>query len=296
MPVIVSRGWNCAKSEHLNMLKKNKPPCKTVKSETKPGFDLPVVLSLTGIVAVVAAIGLATLNGKMVDEGMTDITSMMGSSEVVNAPAKPDISMEIARLDKKLADISMLLKTISSTQTTTTSRVEKIEEAFSPTASISNAAVQSSSPYFRIQESGWNADDMVTRTQKRDRVALFETLATIPDIDQEQGDSNLPQARYAVDLSSYENIITARKKWEKFKLIYPDLFIKLEPNLLPVLDSKDEKDQVKLVIGPIKTAARAAQICSILRSSGQACQERVFSLSNVAVVSVPENRPEKSTE
>ncbi len=278
------------------MLKKNKHPSEPEKSDTKPGFDLPVILSLTGIVSVIAAIGLATLNGKMVDEGITDITSMMGASEVINAPAKPDISMEIARLDKKLADISMLLKTISSRQVTTTSRVEKIEEAFSPTASISNAAVQSSSPYFRIQESGWNADDMVTRTQKRDRVALFETLATIPDTDQEQADSSLPQSRYAVDLSSYENIITARNKWEKFKLIYPDLFIKLEPNLLPVLGSKDEKGQVKLVVGPIKTAARAAQICSILRSSGQACQERIFSLSNVAVVSVPENSPKKSTE
>ena len=278
------------------MPKVTKKPNESAKSDTKPVFDLPVVLSLTGVVSVIAAIGLAAFSGKMTGEGMADITNMMGSPEVVNAPAKPDITMEIARLDKKLADISRLLKTISSTQFTTTSRVEKIEEAFSPTASISTAAVRSSSPYFRIQESGWDADDMVTRAQKRDRVALFETLATIPDTDQIQTDSSLPKPRYAVDLSSYENIITARKKWAKFKLIYPDLFIKLESILLPVLDSKDDKCQVKLVVGPIKTAARAAQICSVLRSSGQACQERLFSASNVAVVSAPVNSLKTSTE
>jgi len=278
------------------MPKMNKRSSESAKSDAKPGFDLPVVLSLAGIVSVAAAIGLATLNDKLAGEGMANLTNIMGSSKVMNAPVKPDLTMEIASLDKKLADISKLLKTITSTQITTTSRVEKIEEAFSPTASISTTAVQRSSPYFRIQESKWDADDMVTRTQKRDRVALFETLATIPDTDQKQTDSNLPQSRYAVDLSSYENIITARKKWVKFKLIYPDLFIKLEPNLLPVLDNKNNKGQVKLVVGPIKTATRAAQICSVLRSSGQACQERLFSSSNVAVVSAPENSPEKSTE
>jgi len=278
------------------MSKKDKRYNEPANSAAKPGFDLPVVLSLTGIVAVIAAIGLAAFNGKMTNEGISDLTGMTGSSETMNAPAKPDIAMEIARLDKKLADISKLLKTLSSTQITTASRVEKIEEAFTPTASISPVTVQRSSPYFRIQETGWDADDMVTRTQKRDRVALLQALTAIPDTDQKQTDSLLPKPRYAVDLSSYENIITARNKWTKFKLIYPGVFNKLEPNLLPVLGDKDKKGRVRLVIGPIKTATRAAQICSALRSSGQACQERLFSTSNVAVVSAQENSSENSTE
>jgi len=266
------------------------------KSGAKPGFDLPVVLSLTGIVSVIAVIGLAAFNGKMTGDEISNITTMTGSSETMKAPGKPDLAMEISRLDKKLADMSRLLTTLTTTQTTTTSRVEKIEEAFTPTASISTTAVQSSSPYFRIQETGWNADDMVTRAQKRDRVALLRALKAIPDTDQKQTGSSRPQPRYAVDLSSYENIITARKKWSKFKLIYPDLFLKLEPNLLPVLEGNDKKGRVKLVIGPIKTATKAAQICSVLRSSGQACQERVFSSSNITVVSAPKAVSVKSTE
>ena len=269
---------------------------ETPKSNAKPGFDLPLILSLTGIVSVVVVIGIAALNIKMADEKVTNPVDITASTEVMNPQAKPDIAMEIDRLDKKLADISSLLKTLSATQNTTTSRVEKIEEAFTPTASISTSAVTRSSPYFRIQETEWDADDMVTRTQKRDRTVLFETLATKPDTDQKPTDELLPKPRYAVELSSYENIITARNKWTKYKLIYPDLFNKLEPNLLPVLDDKNKKGRVRLIVGPIKTATKAAQVCSVLRSSGQACQERLFSSSNVAVVSVPQNSPENSPQ
>lgn len=266
------------------------------KSDAKPAFDLPVVLSLTGIISVVAVIGAAALNIKMAGGGVAELAGNMASPGSMNTRVKPDIAMEIVRLDKKLADISLLLKTLSTTQITTTSRVEKIEEAFTPTASISTTAATRSSPYFRIQETGWDADDMVTRTQKRDRATLLQTLSTRPDTDQKQTDDVLPQSRYAVELSSYQNILTARNKWEKYKLIYPDLFNKLEPNLLPVLDGKDKKGRVRLVVGPIKTATKAAQVCSILRSSGQACQERLFSSSNITVVSAPENSPEKSTQ
>ncbi len=278
------------------MLKLEKRHNDPAKSEAKPGFDLSVVLSLTAIVSIIAAIGLAALNGKMTGNGVSNLTGMTGSPGTMNASGKPDLAKEIARLDKKLADISLLLKTLTSEQVTTTSRVEKIEEAFTSTASISSNAAQSSSPYFRIQETGWDADDMVTRTQKRDRTALLRTLTTVTDTDQKQTGKDMSQSRYAVDLSSYENIITARKKWSKFKLIYPDLFLKLEPNLLPVLGGKGGKGRVRLIVGPIKTATKAAQICSVLRSSGQACKERVFSSSNITVVSAPEANPVKSTQ
>lgn len=278
------------------MLKLKKRHNKPAKSDAKPGFDLPVVLSLAGIVSVIAAIGLAALNGKMTGNGASNLTGMTGSTGTMIASDTPDITTEIARLDKKLADIATLLKTLTSEQVTTISRVEKIEEAFTSTASISPKAIQNPSPYFRIQETGWDADDMVTRTQKRDRTALLRTPTTTTDRDQKQTGKDMSQSRYAVDLSSYENIITARNRWDKFKLIYPDLFLKLEPNLLPVVGKKDEKGRVRLVVGPIKTATKAAQICSVLRSNGLACKERVFSSSNITVVSAPEASPVKSTE
>ncbi len=278
------------------MLKLEKRHNDPAKSGAKPGFDLPVLLSLTGIVSVIAMIGLAALNGNMIDKGVPNLAAMSGSSETMNVRDKPDLAREIARLDKKLADISTLLKTLTSEQVSTTSRVEKIEEAFTSTASISPNASQNSSPYFRIQETGWDADDMVTRTQKRDRAALLRPLTAIEGTDQKQTGKDASQSRYAVDLSSYENIISARNKWSKFKLIYPDLFLKLEPNLLPILETKGKKGRVRLIVGPIKTATKAAQICSVLRSSGQACKERVFSSSNITVVSAPEANPVKSTQ
>ncbi len=265
---------------------------------TKFRLELPVVLSLAGIFSVAGVIGVAAFNSRIGSEASVNQLALPAPSTEMATRVKSDIAMKIARLDKKLAELSAQLKTISMTQTTTSSRVEKIEEAFTPTASISRTAPapSRSSPYFRILETGWDADDMVTRAQKRNRIAMLKSEAVINDIDQTQGKTPSAKPRYAVELNSYENIITARNAWKNLNEVHGILLNKLEPNLLPILGSKDKGSRVKLVVGPIKTAAKAAQVCSVLRSNGRVCQERLFSASNITVVSAPQNRTLKSTE
>jgi SPOR domain len=269
-------------------------PADFPMTAAKSRFDLPVVLSLAGLVSVVAVIGAAAFQSGFFSEGARYITTMFTSSDMVTRTVDTNFSNEISRLNKKLAEVSKQLQFLSQAQIKTSGRIEEIEEAFTSTASISAAAVGSSSPYYRILETGWDADDMVTRRQKRDRIALLK----IDDVSVRKNlngrDNTVFQARYAVELNSYENIITARKQWQKLSKKYAPLLTKLEPYLLPALGTKNQKSRVKLIVGPIKTAAKAAQICSTLRSNGQSCQERVFSTSNITVVSAPENRLIKS--
>jgi len=255
----------------------------------KSRIDLPVILSLAGLVSVIVVIGAATFQSGFFSEGTRYIANLFSSSTMMSKTADADFSNEISRLNKKLAEVSAQLQSLAQAQIKTSGRIAEIENAFTSTASISAASVRSSSPYFRILETGWNADDMVTRRQKRDRIALLKSEDFSIRNNLNGRDKTVSQTRYAVELNSYENIITARKKWQKLSRKYATLLSKLEPHLLPALGAKNQKSRVKLIVGPIKTATKAARICSALRSNGQSCQERIFSPSNITVVSAPEN-------
>jgi len=259
-------------------------------------MDLPVVLSLAGIISVAAVIGAAAFHSGLLSDGTRYLTSMITSSDGAKTQTETKLSLEVSRLNRKLAQMSAQLQELTNTQTTTSARVDEIEEAFTATASIPSSAVLNSSPYYRILETGWDADDMVTRGQKRDRVALLKSDAALSEKDQLEPVNALAPKRYAIELASYENIITARNAWSKLTETHPSLLNSLEPHLLPALDAKNKKDRVKLMAGPIDTALKAAQVCSLLRSSGQACQERLFSASNITVVSAPENSAVQSPE
>ncbi len=271
-------------------------PADFPMTSTKSRFDLPVVLSLAGLVSVVAVIGAAAFQSGFLSEGTRYIANMFTPSAMVTKTADTDYSNEISRLKKKLAEVSAQLKNLSQAQIKTSGRIAEIEEAFTSTASITTASVRSSSPYFRILETGWNADDVVTRRQKRDRIALLKSDDFSIRKNLNGRDKAVSQTRYAVELNSYQNIITARKKWQKLSRKYASLLSKLEPHLLPALGAKNQKSRVKLIVGPIKTATKAAQICSTLRSNGQSCQERIFSASNITVVSAPQNSLIKSAQ
>jgi len=263
-------------------------PADFPMTTSKFRMDLPVVLSLAGIVSVAAVIGAAAVYGGIFNGGSRYLTAMISPFAGMSGQTQTDLGNEISRLNQKVAKLSRELQAISRMQTTTSTRINKIEEAFTSTASISAPAVMSSSPYYRILETGWNADDMVTRKQKRDRIALLKSEAILSKKGQIQLATAPVQPRYAVELDSYDNIITARNYWQNLLETHQVLLGKLEPHLLPTLDASKKNKRVKLIIGPIKTATQAAQICSTLRSSGQPCQERLFSTSNIMVVSAPD--------
>lgn len=271
-------------------------PADFPMASSKFRMDLPVVLSLAGIVSVAAVIGAAAVYGGIFNGNSRNLTAMITPAAGMKGRTKTDLGNEISRLNKKVAKLSRQLQAITLTQTTTLTRIDKIEEAFTSTASISAPAVMSSSPYYRILETGWNADDMVTRKQKRDRIALLKSEAFLSKKGRIQLATAPAQPRYAVELDSYENIITARNYWQNLLETNQVLLGKLEPHMLPTLDPSRKNKRVKLIIGPIKTAAKAAQICSTLRSSGQPCQERLFSTSNIMVVSAPGTSGIKFTE
>jgi len=259
-------------------------------------MDLPVVLSLAGIISVAAVIGAAAFHSGLLSDGTRYLTGMVTSSGGEKTQTETELLTEVSRLNRKLAQMSAQLQKLAQTQTTTLARVDEIEEAFTSTASIPSSAVLNSSPYYRILETGWDADDMVTRGQKRDRIVLLKSDAVLSDKDQIRPINALAPKRYAIELASYENIITARNAWNKLTETHPSVLNSLEPHLLPALDAINKKDRVKLMAGPIDSALKAAKVCSLLRSSGQACQERVFSTSNITVVSAPENSTVQSTE
>jgi len=264
---------------------------------SKIKIDIPVVLSLAGIVTVAAVIGAAAFHGGLLNQFSPSMTNSPKSSGVMNTQLRPDLSIELSRLNQKLAAVSAQLKSISQAQTSTSKRVDEIEDTFtSITAAIPASTALSSSPYHRLLETGWDADEMVTRKQKRNRIALLKTEAIMSSKTQIQRRNTLAQTRYAVELSSYENIITARNSWQKLVDSHGSLLNKLEPHLLPTLDTMNKKGRVKLIAGPITTATMAAQICSVLRSNGQTCQERLFSASNITVVSAPEKNKINSTQ
>ena len=253
-------------------------------------IDIPVVLSLAGIISVAAVIGAAAFHSGIFKGTTKVFTSMFMSSSPEKMASKSDMSKEIARLNKSLADVSSQLQKMVKAQISATKRIDKIEDAFtSITAAIPASNVMSSSPYYRLLDTGWNADDMVTRRQKRDRIALLKSEAIGIPNNQVQLASAPAQTQYAVELASYENIITARNAWKKLNQSNGTLLKTFEPHLLPSLGKNNEKSRVKLIVGPIKTATQAAQVCSVLRSNGQVCQERLFSTSNIMVVSAPEN-------
>lgn len=264
-------------------------PADFPMAPTKGKIDLPVVLSLAGLVSVIAVIGAAAFQSGFFSEGTRYIGNLFTPSTMVAQTTDTAVSNEISRLNKKLAKVSAQLESLVQAQIKTSGRIAEIEEAFTSTASFSNAAVRSSSPYYRILETGWNADDVVTRRQKRDRIALLKSEDFSIRNRLDGRDKTVSQTRYAVELKSFQNIITARKQWQILSKKYASLLFKLEPHLLPALGVKNRKNRVKLIVGPIKTATKAAQICSTLRSNGHSCQERIFSASNIMVVSAPGN-------
>jgi len=260
-------------------------PMDTAKGK----IDLPVVLSLAGLASVIVVIGAAAFQNGFFSAGTRYIGDMFTPSTLVSKANDTDFSNEISRLNKKLANLTEQIQKLSQVQIKTSGRIAEIEEAFTSTASISNAAMRNSSPYYRILETGWDADDVVTRRQKRDRIALLKSEDISIRNNLGGRDMTVSQTRYAVELNSFQNIITARKQWQILSKRYASLLFKLEPHLLPALGVKNRKNRVKLIVGPIKTATKAAQICSTLRSNGQSCQERIFSASNITVVSARDN-------
>ncbi len=259
--------------------------------------DLPVVLSLAGIISVAAVIGAAAFHSGVFNNTTRYLTGIVISSDPMKAQTQNDLSREVSRLNRKLAEVSAQLQNMAQAQTSTSKRVDEIEDAFtSITAAIPASSTLSSSPYHRLLDTGWDADDMVTRKQKRDRIALLKSEAISAHNNQLQLSKSAAQTQFAVELASYENIITARNAWKNLNDSHGSLLNTFEPHLLPSLDTSNEKGRVKLIVGPIKTAAKAAQVCSVLRSNGQVCQERLFSASSITVVSAPENISRNPTE
>lgn len=272
-------------------------PADFPMSAVRTKIDLPVVLSLAGIVSVAAVVGAAAFHSGAFDNGTRYIASIFTSTEIAATKTRAELTEEITRLDQKLAEVSAKLDRITQAQSTAATRADKIEDAFtSITASIPTPTALNSSPYQRLLETGWDADDMVTRKQKRDRIALLNSEAMTANKTRIKTTKAQPKTKYAVELASYKNIITARNAWQRLAEFHGHLLSKLEPHLLPALDAKDENGRVKLIIGPIASAAQAAQVCSALRSNGQKCQERLFSSTNVMVVSAPKDHITNSTK
>lgn len=271
-------------------------PADFPMSSIRYRLDLPVILSIAAIVSVAAVVGVAAFHSGIFTEKTRLVANLFFPQNEINptktsSPAQNvELEKKIERLNWQLAKVTTQLNTIKSAQSSDAKRIDKIEDAFSSiTASIPTPTPNGSSPYHRLLETRWDADDMVTRTQKRDRHARLHSKAILQNMSISVRSPAPEKTRFAIELASYENIITARTAWQKLNETHGSLLNKLEPHLLPELDRANKKGRVKLIVGPIKTATKAAQLCSILRSNGQICQERLFSSSKLMVVSAPKN-------
>ncbi len=258
-------------------------------TESKSRFDLPVVLSLAGIVSVAAVIGATAFRSEFFSDATGFFAGKPAKTITATKDVNQDLKAEVARLSTKLEIVSAQLKKISLEQNSTAMRIAKFDESFGMiTAAIPKTEETRSYSYDRLLDTGWRADDMVTRKRKRDRMALLKSDANITSKPNSRFSAKPTSTQFAVELSSYENITTARVAWQKLVERHGLLLDKLAPRMLPVANPANKMERVQLMVGPIKNAAKAASVCAILRSEGNKCLERVFSSKSMVVVSVPE--------
>lgn len=284
----------------------------------KEPLDMSIVLSLAGVITVAAVVGVMALQSGALQRGsdiIANLVSMTGDSEKADRQAKD--RKKIASLEKQLTRVSVRLEDIERIQSTTSLKIAEFEDSFGIiTGSIPKAEKIDLPSQSRLLEAGWNADEMVTRSRKKDSGFLgarkgskmdrrskgkkygkriYENhkpvivnsatkMQTSKNIS-ENNENSLTMTEFAVELSTYKNIVMARKAWEKLSQSNAEMLKDLNPRLLPMLKDDGENGRVRLIAGPIRNAVKAAQICATLRSQGSKCQERVFSHSSLTVVS-----------
>ena len=92
-----------------------------------------------------------------------------------------------------------------------------------------------------------------------------ETTATAPR-----------QVAYGADIGSAASIKTLQSRWVSVRAAHPQLVQGLHPSVTLRENPRTNRTELRLVIGPLPNAEKAAQLCAELAAFRQACQPTMF--------------------
>jgi len=86
----------------------------------------------------------------------------------------------------------------------------------------------------------------------------------------------VPRTRFGIDLGTARSIAGLRSLWRRITVAHPSIFT----DLRPVIGVKEHKGtagvELRLVVGPLSDAAKAAEICATLAASRHGCEPTTF--------------------
>lgn len=92
-----------------------------------------------------------------------------------------------------------------------------------------------------------------------------------------------PPIAYGADIGSGLTILALRARWELLRSAHPELFQGLRPIVSVKEIPRANHVELRLVVGPLRELAAAAQLCALLTPFGLFCQPTVFDGQRLAM-------------
>jgi hypothetical protein len=96
-------------------------------------------------------------------------------------------------------------------------------------------------------------------------------------------DGGAPPVQYAIDIGSALNIQALRARWMGIHSAHPDLFDGLQAVATLKELPRSNKDELRLVVGPLPDADAAARLCATLASYRVFCQPAIYDKQHLAL-------------